>query len=720
MIVLKKDGQKIEFDNNRINRAVTQAALRAHLPKKNELTEEEITEIKENAIKLGQRIELLVSNELELIDEDEVKSEDIQSLVEDFLLTFDKDAGVAYVTFRNQRDIQRKGITSIPKAVMQVINKDQSVMNENANKDSNRFPTTRDLTAGNVAKAVGLKQMLPKRVANAHIKGEIHFHDLDYAPYSPMTNCSLINFKDMFKNGFKIGNAIVSSPKSMQTAVAQTAQIIANVSSNQYGGCSFDRIDETLAPYAELNYNKHLKDAERWIDSEEKREEYAIEKTKKDIYDSMQSLEYEINTLYNSNGQTPFVSLGFGLGENWYEREIQKAILKNRMAGIGNGRVAIFPKLIFAIKEGLNRRPEDPNYDIKKLAMECTSKCMYPDILNYDMVVKYTGNFKVPMGCRSFLDRWVDENGDEVVNGRMNLGVTTLNLPRIAIQSNKKQKRFWKILDERLAIIKEAIEYRIARVKEASPINAPIIYMDGAFGRLKFDGDVWDLMKNGRATISLGYIGLYEVGAAFYGSEWETNVEAKKFTVDILKYMADKASEWTKELDVKVSVYGTPSESLTDRFARMDREKFGSIPDITDKEYYTNSFHYDTRKKITPFDKIDFEKEYLPYTSGGFINYVELANARQNLSALETVWDYSYDKVAYFAVNTPIDKCFECGYQGEFTCTDEGYKCPECGNHDPEKADVVKRMCGYLGNPLARPEAHGRHKEIKSRVKHDV
>lgn len=712
MIVIKKDGQKVDFDSLKVFRAVEAAANRVE------------KDNPEGNAKLARNIESIVINEL-IYDneEDSIKSSEIQTTVEGLLMSFDQDVAIAYIEFRNKRDVEREGITNITKSVAQVIGKDKTVLNENANKDGNKFPVVRDLTAGSVAKSIGLKKMLPKRVANAHIKGDIHFHDLDYHPYAPLTNCCLINFKDMFENGFRIGNAEVGSPHSIQTAVAQTAQIIANVSSNQYGGCSFDRIDETLAPYAELNYKKHydeaLEIANNLIDDKDKQlefaEDYAKKHTTKDIYDSIQSLEYEINTLYNSNGQTPFTSLGFGLGTNWFEREIQKAIFKNRMAGIGGGRIAIFPKLIFAIKEGLNRKPEDPNYDIKQLALECTSKCMYPDILNYDMVCKITGNFKVPMGCRSFLGEYGNE-----LSGRMNLGVTTINLPRIAIQSNGKEKRFWKILDEKLSIIKEAMEFRIARIKEAQPINAPILYMDGAFGRLTKNEDVWELMKNGRASISLGYIGLYEVGTVFFGPDWETNPEAKEFTLSILKYMSEKTDEWSKEFDVKASVYGTPSESLTDRFCRLDFEKFGAIENVTDKEYYTNSFHYDTRKKVTPFEKIDFEKDYLPYTPGGFINYVELANARQNLKALEDVWDYSYDKIAYFAVNTPIDKCFKCGYKGEFTATDEGFECPECKNTDPELSDVVKRTCGYLGNPLARPMAHGRHKEIQSRVKHDV
>ncbi len=301
-------------------------------------------------------------------------------------------------------------------------------MHENANKDSELFSTQRDLTAGMVGKSLGLK-MMPETVAKAHLRGEIHYHDLDYSPLTEMTNCCLIDFKGMLRDGFKIGNANVESPKSIQTATAQMSQIIANVASSQYGGCSSDRTDELLAPYALLNYRKHLRAAEKWC-LPEKRLSYAQEKTKKDIYDAMQALEYEINTLFSSNGQTPFTTVGFGLGTSWIEREIQKAILKIRIKGLGQQhRTAIFPKLVFTLKRGLNLKPGDPNYDVKQLAVECATKRMYPDILMYDKIKELTGSFKVPMGCRSFLQGWKDEHGQEVNSGRMNLGVVTLNLP---------------------------------------------------------------------------------------------------------------------------------------------------------------------------------------------------------------------------------------------------------------------------------------------------
>ena len=562
--------------------------------------------------------------------------------------------------------------------------------------------------------------MLPKHVANAHQKGDIHYHDLDYSPYTPMTNCCLIDFEGMLRNGFKIGNAEVESPKSIQTATAQISQIIANVASSQYGGCSADRIDEVLAPYAEKNYQKHLADAKEWV-LPEKQEDYAWSKTQKDIYDAMQSLEYEINTLFTSNGQTPFTSLGFGLGTNRFEREIQKAILEIRIKGLGSEhRTAIFPKLIFTLKRGLNLEPGTPNYDIKQLALECATKRMYPDVLSYDKIVELTGSFKVPMGCRSFLQGWKDENGVEVNSGRMNLGVVTVNLPRIALESGGDKEKFWQIFNERMNIAEDALVYRVERTKEATPANAPILYQYGAFGKRlgKYD-QVDQLFRHRRATVSLGYIGLYEVATVFYGPNWEHNPEAKQFTIDIIKDMKARVEEWSDQYDYHFSIYSTPSESLTDRFCRLDTEKFGQVPDITDKEYYTNSFHYDVRKNPTPFEKLDFEKVYPEAgASGGFIHYCEYPVLQQNPKALEAVWDYAYDRVGYLGTNTPIDRCYKCDFEGDFTPTERGFACPNCGNSDPKTVDVVKRTCGYLGNPQARPMVNGRHKEIAARVKH--
>lgn len=707
MVVIKRDGRKVGLDGDKIYQALLKAAQKLA----------PITPIME--AKLESITNAVLAEIFDRFTVD-VNIYEIQNIVEHELLQANEyDLAEEYIRYRTQRDFDRAQATDINFSIGKLINKDSAVVNENANKDSDVFNTQRDLTAGIVGKSIGLK-MLPAHVANAHQKGEIHYHDLDYSPYTPMTNCCLIDFKGMLANGFKIGNAEVESPKSIQTATAQISQIIANVASSQYGGCSADRIDEVLAPYAELNYHKHLNDAKEWV-IPEKHESYAREKTKKDIYDAMQSLEYEINTLFTSNGQTPFTSLGFGLGTSWFEREIQKAILTIRIKGLGSeNRTAIFPKLIFTVKRGLNLEVGSPNYDIKQLAVECATKRMYPDMLSYDKIVELTGSFKVPMGCRSFLQGWKDETGQDVTSGRMNLGVVTVNLPRIALESAGNKEKFWEIFSERMGIAKDALVYRVERVKEATPSNAPILYQYGAFGkRLRKEDQVDQVFKNRRATVSLGYIGLYEVATVFYGGQWEDKPEAKAFTLDIIKKMKALTEDWSDQYGYHFSVYSTPSESLTDRFCRIDTEKFGMVEDITDKEYYTNSFHYDVRKNPTPFEKLDFEKDYPEAgASGGFIHYCEYPVLQQNPKALEAVWDYAYDRVGYLGTNTPIDHCYACDFEGDFEPTERGFKCPNCGNSDPKTVDVVKRTCGYLGNPQARPMVNGRHKEITARVKH--
>ncbi|MGQ7380405.1 anaerobic ribonucleoside-triphosphate reductase [Streptococcus suis] len=705
LVVLKRDGRTVSFDEQKIFSALSRANQELEHP----VSEAGLQLVLEASLQeIGRRF----TGDIQIYE--------IQTIVEQELLKAHLyELAERYIQYRTQRDFRRHQATDINFEIHKLLSKDQALVNENANKDADVFNTQRDLTAGIVGKSIGLK-LLPAHVANAHQKGDIHYHDLDYSPYTPMTNCCLIDFKGMLARGFKIGNADVESPKSIQTATAQISQIIANVSSSQYGGCSADRIDEVLAPYAELNYQKHLNEATDWV-LPDKREDYARAKTQKDIYDAMQSLEYEINTLFTSNGQTPFTSLGFGLGTSWFEREIQKAILNIRIKGLGReGRTAIFPKLIFTVKRGLNLEADSPNYDIKQLAVECATKRMYPDMLSYDKIVELTGSFKVPMGCRSFLQGWKDENGQDVTSGRMNLGVVTVNLPRIAMESAGDMDKFWEIFAERMSIAKDALVYRVERVKEATPANAPILYQYGAFGkRLAKTDAVDEVFKNRRATVSLGYIGLYEVATVFYGGQWETNPEAKDFTVDIIKKMKALVEDWSDEYGYHFSVYSTPSESLTDRFCRMDTEKFGIVKDITDKEYYTNSFHYDVRKNPTPFEKLDFEKIYPAVgASGGFIHYCEYPVLQQNPKALEAVWDYAYDRVGYLGTNTPIDHCYACDFEGDFEPTERGFKCPNCGNSDPKSVDVVKRTCGYLGNPQARPMVKGRHKEISARVKH--
>ena len=690
--IKKRDGRIVDFDASKISTAITKAAESvAKLAPSDVLTIDHLTDT--------------VTAKIRDRYHDDVEIAEIQTVVEQTLIAAEKyNWAEAYTEYRLKRDLARKQKQDVNYNVSRLVNRDESVVNENANKDSRVFSTQRDLTAGAVAKAIGLK-MLPPAVANAHLRGDIHWHDLDYTPFMAETNCCLIDFDYMLNHGFSIGNAEVEPAHSIQVAVTQMTQIIANVASSQYGGCSSDRTDQVLAPFAEKNYQKHLREFGSVIDDPAKLEALAVKQTKKDIYDALQTLEYQVNTLYSTQGQTPFVTVGFGLGTSWIEREIQKDILKIRILGLGKERrTAIFPKLVFTLKRGLNLKPEDPNYDIKQLAIECATKRMYPDVVSYDTIKRLTGSFKAPMGCRSFLQGWTDpKTGKEVNAGRMNLGVITVNLPRIAMEANGDKAKFWKIFEERMRICKEGLLYKVERTKQATPESAPILYKYGAFGHKLADTDsIDDLFKNGRATVSLGYIGLYEVGTVFYGSAWEKNPDAKAFSVSIVKALDDHCKAWEKQYGYHFSVYGTPSESLTDTFCRADTKKFGIVKDITDKEYYTNSFHYDVRKSPTPFEKLDFEKDYPQYSAGGFIHYCEYPNLKQNPKALEAVWDYAYDKIGYLGTNTPIDQCFKCGFKGEFTATAKGYQCPECGNHDPATCDVV----------------HGRQEEIIHRKKH--
>ncbi|TIC79694.1 anaerobic ribonucleoside-triphosphate reductase [Crenobacter intestini] len=650
----------------------------------------------------------------------EVDIHEVQQRVEDALMTVAPAVARRYIEYRHDRDLAREARGRLARDIAGLIEQnDSALLNENANKDAKVIPTQRDLLAGIVARHYALTRLLPRAVARAHEAGEMHFHDLDYSPFFPMFNCMLIDLEGMLTRGFKMGNAEIDTPRSITSATAVTAQIIAQVASHIYGGTTINRIDEVLAPYVTLSHAKHRTVAEEWgvadIDG------YAMARTEKDCHDAFQSLEYEVNTLHTSNGQTPFVTFGFGLGESWQARMIQRAILANRIEGLGkNRKTAVFPKLVFAIRDGLNHKAGDPNYDIKQLALECASRRMYPDILNYDEVVRVTGSFKTPMGCRSFLSRW-EKDGVEQHEGRNNLGVVSLNLPRIAIEAAGDETRFWQLLDERLDVAREALNYRIERLKGVKARVAPILYMEGACGvRLKADDDVSEIFKDGRASISLGYIGLHETVNALYGAAthlYDSEALRAK-AIAIVERLRAATDAWKTETGYGFSLYATPSENLCSRFCRIDARDFGAIAGVTDKGYYTNSFHLDVEKKVNPFDKIDFEAPYPPISNGGFICYGEYPNLRHNVEALEDVWDYSYRKVPYYGTNTPIDECYDCGFTGEFSCTSKGFVCPSCGNHNPSRVSVTRRVCGYLGSPDARPFNAGKQEEVKRRVKH--
>ena len=756
VLVEKRDGRVVDFDPVNIISAVKSAF--ADLDKQVGPEEE----------KLIRGFADQIEGEITERYNGPAKIEDIQNLVEHALIDAHLyDVARAYTNYRLDKDIQRAKATDVNEAVSRFINQDPTLIHENANKDANVYATQRDLLAGAVSKAAAFN-MLPPAVANAHMKGDIHFHDADYSPFTAQSNCSLPNFWDMLANGFTLGNAPMASPKSIAIAATQITQIMKDVASSQYGGQTANRADEHLAAYAKKDYEKFLEEARETIpdgmpvefarrqvenakanepaklhfgsreplpmdtpfhtdvdELEQEREILAKVRTRKSIYDAMQTMEYQINSNRVSNGQTPFVTVGFGLGTDWFAREVQRAILLNRIRGLGKDHhTAIFPKLVFTVRHGVNADPGDPNYDLKQLALECATKRMYPDVVFYENIVKITGSFKAPMGCRSFLQGWINpETGKDEEDGRMNLGVVSVNVPRIAIESHGSKERFWKLFNERMEVAHQALQFRIMRCKQATPVNAPTLFRFGAFGRLGASGNVDTLFKNERATVSLGYIGLAEATAVFYGKDWIRDhgwdPQGKEFALSIVKRMSELCKQWSKAEGYHYSVYSTPAESLTDRFNRMDREKFGRIEGVTDHDFYTNSFHYPVWLQPTPMEKLNYEKDFPYFASGGFINYCEYPCLQYNPKALEAVWDYAYNiGIGYLGTNTPIDHCFVCGFQGDFEPTDEGFKCPECGNCDPDKCNVTKRTCGYLGNPVQRPMVHGRHEEISHRVKH--
>ena len=702
-VVIKRDGCQTAFNENRIRDAILKAAVAANV----------------NDPDYCSSVAKVITNQM--TDREFVDINDIQDLVENQLMIGPyKKLARTYIEYRHDRDRIREERSRLNQDIKGLIEQSNvAILNENANKDSKVIPTQRDLLAGIVARHYAKQYLLPKDISQAHDRGEIHYHDLDYAPFFPMFNCMLIDLDGMLTNGFKMGNAEIEPPRSIATATAVTAQIIAQVASHIYGGTTINRIDEVLAKFVTISFEKHKQVAQEWNIPDATA--YAESRTRKECYDAFQSLEYEVNTLHTANGQTPFVTFGFGLGTSWESRLIQESILKVRIRGLGkNHKTAVFPKLVFAIKDGINHKPGDENYDIKQLALECASKRMYPDILNYDKVVEVTGSFKTPMGCRSFLGVY-EEDGKQIHDGRNNLGVISLNLPRIAIEANHDEARFWKLLDKRLELCKKALLTRIARLEDVKARVAPILYMEGACGvRLKEDDSVSEIFKNGRASISLGYIGVHETIHALFGDTTHPfdSEQLREKGIQIVTKLREAVEAWKKETGYGFSLYSTPSENLCDRFCRLDAAEFGMIPGVTDKGYYTNSFHLDVQKKVNPYEKIDFEKPYPELASGGFICYGEYPNMIHNIKALEDVWDYSYSRVPYYGTNTPIDECYECGYTGEFSCTSKGFVCPSCGNHDSAKVSVTRRVCGYLGSPDARPFNEGKQEEVKRRVKH--
>lgn len=1075
--IVKRSGLKDDYDLNKIFNVLLKAATHiGYTVEDKTLTPELLKDLNEITGSIDDEIQDEYVNS-------ETPVSVVQNIVMDHLLNSDyKDIAKEYISYSAQREQIHKDMMNTEKAVDRVLSKDPSVVNENGNKDSRHFPTRRDMIAGQVFKAKGL-EMLPKDVREAHLKGDIHFHDLDMSPLFPYTNCCNVNLADMLENGFNLGEVVFTQPHSLDVAVQLTSLIMNSVSLSQYGGTSVPNIDRILAPYAKMNYDKHLDNAMKYQTYDP--ENVAWELTKHDIYEDMQGLEYAINSMTASGAQVPFTTLSMSGDTDRYAREIQLAMLKVREAGMptGNGtRSAIFPKLVYIITKGKNYYKEDPNYDVTQEALKCSSIRDYPDIVFADNMLEITGGkdkvmtsmgcvsgeeiitymdskgehtipidrfydkfkvaeklqpngidmcidvdnikikdshkgkveyvdckriiknsnnkwlrlkftngrilectddhpleiigkgrvlakdlvegdeiqgaldvqksndvdyfsdefawllgdiicdgcldktsetlisyaftgedeirnkigetvgedklrdkdqhryekgdykevaikdhqlhdylvnvfggtnkidrhipefifsapehsrlafyggmidadgylneksqriqigstskrlangqmllaeslgirasmiinhyskkdpkkvryrveFRVPEklipyiecekksskynpnkktnnsskrlkllsieqikgheysydvttssdyfdvsgvvshNCRSFLPTWVNpDTGLEQVAGRCNMGVVTLNIPRIAMESNGDKDRFWNIFKQRVELVHKALRFRIDRVLDAKPTDAPILYQYGALARLKPVDDIKQIMTGGRATVSFGYIGLYEMNTVFYGSNWEHNQNAIDFAHNVVQYMHDKCQEWYKDEDFYYSLYSTPAESTTDTLCKADKNKFGIVKDITDKDYYTNSFHYDVRKDVTPFEKLKFEAPYQHIATGGFISYTELPDISHNLSALETVWKYADEVgIGYLGTNVPMDECLNCGFHGQCIETNKGWKCPECGETD--QLQIVERLCGYLSEINTRPVVKGRMNEIEHRVHHNL
>lgn len=665
--------------------------------------------------------------------------------IEDFiyfeLLDYDEEVTAkAYIGYKEVQSFKRN-LNTTDGSIMGLLRKDnEEVMNENSNKNAVLASTQRDLVAGEVSKDIARRILVKANLVQAHDDGIIHIHDLDYL-MQPIFNCCLINIKDMLDYGTVINGKMVDSPKSFQTACTILTQIVAQVASNQYGGQSVNI--RHLGRYLRKSYDKHYKNYVRKFTERYTRESdliddtmldhvnetiksdaefFAKERMMEELKAGVQTIQYQINTLMTTNGQAPFVTLFLELREDdEYIDEVAliiEEILKQRHEGIKNDQgiyvTPAFPKLVYVLDE--HNCLEGGKYDyITKLAAKCTIKRMYPDYISAKkMRETYEGNVFSPMGCRSFLSPWIDPaTGEYKFEGRFNMGVVSLNLAQIGILSQEEPESFWNILDERLELCKEALLMRYALLKGTTSDVSPIHWQHGAIARLEKGETIDKLLVDGYATISLGYVGLYECVKALTGN---SHTKEKDLSLQIMNHLRATTEKWKKETGLGFGLYGTPAESLVYRFCRIDKSRFGIIPGITDKDYYTNSYHVFVGEEIDAFDKLGFEAEYQPISSGGCISYIEIPNMSKNVEAVEQVINFMYHNIQYAEFNTKSDNCHICGFDGEILIDENcEWYCPNCGNKDKNKMNVVRRTCGYLGENYWNK---GKTQEMSQRVCH--
>ena len=650
--------------------------------------------------------------------------ETIQDLIEAYLVAHNKYAlAKKYMIYRYQRALLRKSNTTDESILKLIRNDNKELAEENSNKNAALASTQRDYIAGEVSKDVTKRLLLPERITMAHENGVLHFHDADYF-IQPIFNCCLVNIGDMLDHGTMMNGKLIESPKSFQVACIVTTQIIAAVASNQYGGLSI--AVEHLAKYLRRSREKYEREMETEFGAEltgEERRRIVELRLKDELRSGVQTIQYQINTLMTTTGQAPFVTLFLQIRpEDEYAEEnvmLIREILTQRLQGMKNEKgvyvTPAYPKLVYVLDE-CNCLEGGPYDDVTRLAVECSAKRMYPDYISAKkMRENYEGNVFSCMGCRSFLSPWKDENGQYQWEGRFNQGVVSLNLPQIGILARGDEDVFWQLLDERLELCKEALLCRHKALLGTRSDVSPIHWQHGAIARLG-SGEVIDpYLKNGYSTLSLGYIGVYEMTYLMKGVS-HTAPEGKEFALQVMRHLKAKTEEWKAETGLGFALYGTPAESLCYRFARIDREKYGVIPNVTDKEYYTNSYHVDVREQVNAFEKFDFESTFQDISTGGSISYVEVPNMMQNLEAMETVVHYIYHHIQYAEFNTKSDFCLACGYEGEIRINDQlEWACPQCGNKDHSRMHVTRRTCGYLGENFWN---QGKTREIKERVLH--
>lgn len=702
--IIKRDGSVVKFDKTKIENAILKAMKYGSGIYEEEMAKEIADEIE---LSFNQTKDVATVNKVE-------------DMVYKNLINHKHElTAKAYEGYRAVQSFKREVNTTDYSILGLLDNSNEDVMNENSNKNGLLASTQRDLIAGEVSKDIARRKLIPAHIAHAHDEGVLHYHDMDYA-IQPIHNCMLINLEDMLNNGTVISNKLVESPKSFTTACTVTTQIIAQIASGQYGGNSITI--KHIAPFLRVSYDKYLN---KYKDKypEEMAKDLAEDRMLEELKNGIQTIRYQLSTLYTSNGQSPFSTIYLEIEEgNEYEREmalICEEMIAQRLEGMKNYKGQEvgeeFPKLVYLLDE--HNCLEGGKYDyITKLAAKCNTKRLVPDYQSAKIMKKnYEGNTFPPMGCRSHLSPWKDENGNYKWYGRFNQGVISLNLVQVALTANQDMEKFWEILDERLELCREALMVRHDLLKGVISDVSPIHWQHGGIARLKKGEKIDSLLENGYSTLSLGYVGVYEMTQAMLGIS-HTTKDGEKFALEVMNHLNNTCQKWKDETGLGFGLYGTPGESLTSRFCRIDKQKFGEIKNVTDRMYYTNSYHVHVSEEIDAFEKLKFESQFHDISLGGCISYIEVPDMSKNLPAVEQIINYIYHNIQYAEINTKPDICYSCGYTGEIKLDkDLEWYCPNCGNRDKNEMQVMRRTCGYIG---ANMWGKGRTQEIGERVLH--